>query len=317
MSTNPVTLDFGQADPIGVPAAPQQAQPSGSPVTLDFANADPIGAQSQPEVDGEQTNDVGNSVVVPKANESFADTMKRAAAKGKTTTQDQLNAEEQTIPAKLGEEGAVFATAALPEAIGQFGSAITGKIAANLPAITEAATNIGQWAKANPMKSLGVMWAINKGLDAVGLPKASHLVESLELPALLLLGKGPATEVGEGAEAAEAAAPEAEASAPEAAPAIESTATPEATPEPATEATPQQLGTYNQTPDENGSMESEDADAGYLTKAEKQAKVDKYFAEHPDKKPQPVIAKRGPNKGQVKTYRVFMDGKWVTHPVMK
>lgn len=42
---------------------------------------------------GTITNDVGNTAIVPKDGESFADTMKRAAAYGKTITQDQINKE--------------------------------------------------------------------------------------------------------------------------------------------------------------------------------------------------------------------------------
>src|SRR5690242_8874056 len=47
---------------------------------------------------GQVTNDVGNTVIVPKEGESFADTMKRAAAYGKTVTQDQINKELATAP---------------------------------------------------------------------------------------------------------------------------------------------------------------------------------------------------------------------------
>jgi uncharacterized protein YbcC (UPF0753/DUF2309 family) len=47
-----------------------------------------------------QTNDAGNTVIVPKRNESFADTMQRAAAYGKTVTLTQVSAELATAPAK-------------------------------------------------------------------------------------------------------------------------------------------------------------------------------------------------------------------------
>ena len=47
------------------------------------------------------TNDVGNTVIVPKDGESFADTMARAAAHGKTVTQDQINREMATAPKKV------------------------------------------------------------------------------------------------------------------------------------------------------------------------------------------------------------------------
>src|SRR5215467_4945886 len=50
---------------------------------------------------GETTNDLGNTVIVPKEGESFADTMKRAAAHGKTVTQKQINKEMAAAPGKV------------------------------------------------------------------------------------------------------------------------------------------------------------------------------------------------------------------------
>ena len=88
MSTTPVTLDFTKAQPINAPQG----------VTLDFSKAQPIAA-------GEQINDVGNRVIVPQEGESFADTMKRAAAYGKTVTQEQINKEMATAPGKVGTVG--------------------------------------------------------------------------------------------------------------------------------------------------------------------------------------------------------------------
>jgi len=57
-------------------------------------------AETQAQNTGQITNDVGNTVIVPKENESFADTMKRAAAYGKTVTPQQINAELATAPKK-------------------------------------------------------------------------------------------------------------------------------------------------------------------------------------------------------------------------
>ena len=70
-----------------------------------------------PESTGETTNDVGNTVIVPKDGESFADTMQRAASYGKTVTPEQMNAEMRTAPAK-----AATVVAAAP-AIGAAGTA--------------------------------------------------------------------------------------------------------------------------------------------------------------------------------------------------
>ncbi len=52
------------------------------------------------EEPGEQTNDVGNKVIVPAEGESFQDTMRRAARYGKTVTGAQINAEMATAPKK-------------------------------------------------------------------------------------------------------------------------------------------------------------------------------------------------------------------------
>ena len=52
---------------------------------------------------GAQVNDVGNLVITPRSGESFADTMQRAAAYGKTVTPEQINAEVRTMPAKAAE----------------------------------------------------------------------------------------------------------------------------------------------------------------------------------------------------------------------
>jgi len=57
-------------------------------------------AETQAQNTGQITNDVGNTVIVPKEGESFSDTMKRAAAYGKTVTPQQINAELATAPKK-------------------------------------------------------------------------------------------------------------------------------------------------------------------------------------------------------------------------
>ena len=67
---------------------------------------------------GQQTNDVGNTVIVPKDGESFADTMKRAAAYGKTVTQSDIDKEMATAPKKVAE------TLAAAPAIGVGGAAL-------------------------------------------------------------------------------------------------------------------------------------------------------------------------------------------------
>jgi hypothetical protein len=78
--------------------ASQDAQPQTSQST-----AVPIPQDATVLNEGEQINDVGNKVIVPKDGESFADTMKRAVAQGKVTTQSQLDAEAKTALGKAGE----------------------------------------------------------------------------------------------------------------------------------------------------------------------------------------------------------------------
>ena len=85
-----------------------QAQPS-TPAASSASNLSPLeqleqSTQKQAQQaapSGEVTNDVGNTVIVPKDGESFADTMKRAAAYGKTVTQDQINKEMASAPGKV------------------------------------------------------------------------------------------------------------------------------------------------------------------------------------------------------------------------
>jgi hypothetical protein len=100
-----------------------EAQPADGNPFADPALTSPEAVQADT---GEATNDVGNTVIVPKEGESFADTMKRAAAQGKKTTPEQINKELATAPGK-----AATVLAAAP-AIGFGGTAalaIPGEIA--------------------------------------------------------------------------------------------------------------------------------------------------------------------------------------------
>ncbi len=89
----PLQSEGGQA------SIPQSAsQPSDNPFDVPLRSEQ--NASANP---GQVTNDVGNTVIVPKAGESFADTMKRAAAQGGKTTQSQIDAEMATAPSKAAE----------------------------------------------------------------------------------------------------------------------------------------------------------------------------------------------------------------------
>jgi hypothetical protein len=112
------------------------------------------GISDVPVKGGEQINDVGNKVIVPGEGESFDDTMKRAAAYGKTVTQDQLNREEKTIP---GKAATVLAAAPVIGAAGTAAGAAINEAATALPSViphTIAGVKaIGAWANANPIQA--------------------------------------------------------------------------------------------------------------------------------------------------------------------
>jgi hypothetical protein len=142
MSTRPVTLDFSTAEPLE--KAP--------PVTLDFSTAEPILGP------GEQTNELGNKVIVPAEGESFADTMKRAATYGKTVTPRQINQEMATAPRKAAQ---VLAAAPLMGAVGAGSLAAPGELISYAPAAAKA---IQEMAKAHPFAA----GLVKKALYAVG-----------------------------------------------------------------------------------------------------------------------------------------------------
>jgi hypothetical protein len=101
---------------------------------------------------------------------------------------------------------------------------------------------------------------------------------------------------------AEGAAPAAESAAPEAA-----AAEPEVNAENGADQIPQDEW-------DEGHQNPHDPDT--RTREEKQKSVDDYYEAHPEKKPVQKIVKRGPNKGQPATYRVFDGKQWKTVPKM-
>jgi len=147
---------------------------SGQPSNGQQSNAAPAPAQTQPTSDvfdqvaaqqspqsapnagneqaGQQTNDVGNTIIVPKDGESFADTMQRAAAFGKTVTQSDINKEMATAPKKVAETlvaapaiGAVGAgLLSVPGELSAVGSQTVNAARALLQAHPEAAKVIGK-----------------------------------------------------------------------------------------------------------------------------------------------------------------------------
>jgi hypothetical protein len=78
-------------------AATVQSSPNGNPFDEPLLSEK---LEAQAKQAGQVSNDVGNTVIIPKDGESFADTMQRAAAYGKTVTPQQVNAELKSAPAK-------------------------------------------------------------------------------------------------------------------------------------------------------------------------------------------------------------------------
>jgi|ERR1022692_194137 hypothetical protein len=105
--------------------------------------------QSAPQ-EGEQKNDVGNTVIVPKDGESFADTMKRAAAQGKKTTPEMVNKEIATMPEKAAQ---VIAAAPIAGAAGAAGLESPAILPAVLPHTIEGIKAISAWATAHPVQA--------------------------------------------------------------------------------------------------------------------------------------------------------------------
>ena len=92
---------------------------------------------------GTITNDVGNTVIVPKEGESFDDTMRRAAAYGRTVTQDQINRELASAPKKIAQ---TLVAAPLVGAGGTAALAGAGAAGSQLPGTAERLLQISETA---------------------------------------------------------------------------------------------------------------------------------------------------------------------------
>ncbi len=117
-------------------------------------------------VAGQQTNDTGGTIIVPKDGESFLDTMRRAAAQGGNTTQAQLDASMRSAPGKV----ATVLTAA--PVIGAAGAA---GIAASDLGLWQAAKGLGYGTEmvkdmlSTPTGKYVLQEAIKAGLHVGGL----------------------------------------------------------------------------------------------------------------------------------------------------
>jgi hypothetical protein len=140
MATTPVNFD----DLGG-----KVVQPAPSSQTFDFSD---LGGKVVKAAPGQVRNDVGNTVIVPKDDESFADTMKRAANYGKTVTQPQIDAEMKSAPAKVAETLVAAPTigAATPASEAAGGAGIAGMLPRVLPGTIAGVKAVGAWAKEHP-----------------------------------------------------------------------------------------------------------------------------------------------------------------------
>ena len=146
MSAAPVTLDFSKSQPIDVANLPKA-----QPVTLDFSQAQSI-------VPGEQINDVGNKVITPIEGESFASTLQRAAAYGRSITQQPdkgasvINKEMATAPKKAATvlAAAPAIGAGLPVAMAAVGEGVAGLG----PAAIKGAQAVSDWVNKSRINQL-------------------------------------------------------------------------------------------------------------------------------------------------------------------
>jgi hypothetical protein len=89
--------------------------------------------------EGEQSNELGKTVIVPKDGESFSDTLARAAEHGKSVSQQDINEEMATAPGKAAQ---VLTAAPVIGAGGAAALAAPGELGSAAAKIPSAAENI-------------------------------------------------------------------------------------------------------------------------------------------------------------------------------
>lgn len=333
-------FDQVEADPESGFRAPAPPMPGNRPSSSDeFDQAQAAGGYTEPaEKSGRPI-----TYLMQKPDESYPDFLKRAVAHGKTLSQQDLS-DEANQPGKIASAG-VRAGSLTAGTFGALAGAAEA-IEAGGPLAHRALQKVVQIAAQNKTGTgLALLWAINKGLEAAGLPKASKIVESLELPAILLLSGSKGSAAGDAAAAEGSAATSSEAAAEESAAAKTESAAAKETPEQFMD----RMSPKNRATVKPNSMgQTVDADTGEpITPRSDSYRVwedGKVVAQHPknnelfstdaegnvtdlrtaeekaataSKPGTPKIIQRGPKKGQAKTYKVFDQGKWVTVPVYK
>lgn len=153
------------SDPDFGKLSPQDQQGVLSKLDPDFAKVKPeelpqvvqgIQKANAPVDKGEQTNDIGKTVIVPKEDEEFSDTMNRAVAQGKKTTQQDIDDEMATAPKKAATVLAAAPAIGAGGAAALAGSGVVAKDAAGLGAEyvehfgREGVAKIAEMAQAHP-----------------------------------------------------------------------------------------------------------------------------------------------------------------------
>lgn len=141
-------VDDHQQQQAATVQASDNGNPFSEPLLSEKAEAQATGSDT-----GTVKNDVGNNVIVPKDGESFADTMKRAAASGATVTQEQIDKGLATAPKKTAEVLAAapalgFGGASALAGVGE-GTAVLKHIASTYG--PQAVKAIGEAAEAHPV----------------------------------------------------------------------------------------------------------------------------------------------------------------------
>lgn len=145
---------FQQISSGGGQAAPPQPQTAGADIFQSLSSgAYQPDTGATPDT-GLTRNPDGSFVVTPKEGESFSDTMRRAAAMGKTVTPQQI--QSQTVKG-LKEAPAVLAAAPVIGAAGAASGAAVNEVATALPSVIphtiEGIKAVGTWANANPFSA--------------------------------------------------------------------------------------------------------------------------------------------------------------------
>lgn len=128
---------------------------------------------------GEGTNDVGEKIIIPKDGESFEDTMRRAAAHGKSVNQSDIDKEMATAPGKVAETVASApamgaAGVAALAGPGELAGATSAAIKNLLPAVTKGVQGIGEWAEAHPMTARMIWEGLKLSAQFAGLYKGAQ-----------------------------------------------------------------------------------------------------------------------------------------------